>query len=181
MSKICTKCKELKLFNQFHKRGCGYKSACKLCNNARNKNYRMCNKDKQKQYNERNRTQINQQTLTNYYKKKTEPGFLDKRRKSTAKWARSDRGLKLKAAKEGRRRALKFKATPVWVDLEQLKFMYINRPKKHSVDHIIPLKNKLICGLHVPWNLQYLSKADNTRKLNKFDGTYENAAWKEEA
>lgn len=66
-------------------------------------------------------------------------------------------------------------ATPIWANKDKIKDIYKAARKltestgiPHEVDHIIPLSNKLVCGLHVENNLQILPKDENRKKYNKF-------------
>lgn len=65
-------------------------------------------------------------------------------------------------------RAKGLNAVPEWADLDRIKEVYESCPKGHHVDHIIPLNNPLICGLHIPENLQVLPFTDFIYKKNEF-------------
>lgn len=73
-------------------------------------------------------------------------------------------------------RARKLQATPPWADQGEIKAAYIVAEffsKKFGepwhVDHIIPLKGRNVCGLHVGNNLRAVPAVDNMRKHNQFD------------
>lgn len=77
-------------------------------------------------------------------------------------------------ANAARHKAAKLRATPVWVDHSRINEMYeaaVFLSKKtgkiYHVDHIVPLQSKIVCGLHVPWNLKLLTAEENQRKGNK--------------
>tara|TARA_R100000544_G_C2175687_1_gene34410 strand:+ start:85 stop:519 length:435 start_codon:yes stop_codon:yes gene_type:complete len=65
-------------------------------------------------------------------------------------------------------RARKKRACPKWANLEKIKQIYLNCPIGYHVDHITPLTNKNVCGLHIENNLQYLTAIENQKKSNKF-------------
>jgi 5-methylcytosine-specific restriction endonuclease McrA len=61
------------------------------------------------------------------------------------------------------------RARPPWIDSKALSDIYNNCPPGMEVDHIVPLRGKNVSGLHVPWNLQYLTAQENRRKGNSFE------------
>ncbi len=67
------------------------------------------------------------------------------------------------------------KATPIWADKDAIKQFYIEAQRltketgiKHEVDHVIPIKGKLVSGLHVPANLQILTEKENQTKNARY-------------
>jgi hypothetical protein len=69
------------------------------------------------------------------------------------------------------RRAGVAKRFPAWADKNAIAQIYRERPAGHHVDHTIPLFGKLVSGLHVENNLQYLPAAENMKKNRKYDPT----------
>lgn len=60
-------------------------------------------------------------------------------------------------------------ATPPWADVNAIIEFYKARPKDYHVDHVIPLQGKLVSGLNVLNNLQYLTPTENCSKGNRFN------------
>jgi hypothetical protein len=92
---------------------------------------------------------------------------MPKRKASLAAYTKNNPG-KTKA-KGAKRRTSKLQRTPKYADLKAIEQFYINCPPGMEVDHIIPLQGKLVSGLHVLSNLQYLTPEANRSKGSKFD------------
>lgn len=92
-------------------------------------------------------------------KRETVNAWCKRNRHKTAEWW-------------ARYNAAKVKATPPWLTSEHKSKMHEIYSKAKelgmSVDHIVPIRGKTVCGLHVPWNLQLLTQAENSQKSNKW-------------
>lgn len=77
-------------------------------------------------------------------------------------------------ANTARRSAQKRSATPPWLTenhWKEIEAFYVRAAQltletniKHEVDHMVPLMGRNVRGLHVPWNLQVLTKYENRKK-----------------
>ena len=141
--KQCSTCKETKPYSEYSK--CvrykdNYFGQCKFCVNEKRKERKDKINEKQKEYYQKNK---------HYYINKS----------------------RLRAKKI-------LQAKPKWLT-EEHKFLideiYATRDLRnkvtgvaHHVDHIVPLKGKNCCGLHVPWNLQVIPASENLAKSNSY-------------
>ena len=85
------------------------------------------------------------------------------------------------AAISAKYRAIKLVRTPKWLTendywmIEQVYELASIRTKMFGftwhVDHIIPLRGKLVSGLHTPYNLQVIPALQNIAKNNTFEVT----------
>lgn len=178
--KICSVCKTSKPVDQFHtaqRKLTGLTSSCKQCQ----KEYYAKNSDKKieqvKIYKKNNPEKIKAKDKHYYEKNK------DKYLANAAKWAKENpekarectnrygrANQPKKNARTAEYRARKIHATPVWLTKQhkaEIRAIYENCPKGYHVDHVIPLRGEEVCGLHVPWNLQYLPGVENMSKGNK--------------
>lgn len=71
-------------------------------------------------------------------------------------------------------------ATPAWVNKEEIRHIYKEcvrlSEQMHmifEVGHIIPIKGKRVCGLHIANNLEVVSPRQNQLKANKFNADKE--------
>lgn len=84
-------------------------------------------------------------------------------RDRTKRWNKTPKG---RAYRYRSRRRTK-RATPKWADLKVIDSFLMTRPDGYHLDHIIPLRGKRVCGLHVLENLQFIPAEENKNKSNK--------------
>jgi len=174
----CTICSETKPVEQFYfrKDNGRFRLQCKVCWNKRTQEWVKKNPEARKRHcktweeNNPENVQIRKAAFRKRHPIEYRRWNLDNPelvKAINAAWAAKNKDKR--AATAANRRARLLKATPPWSDLKEIASIYAKAAElKMEVDHILPLKHHLVCGLHVPNNLQLLSMNDNRRKSNKF-------------
>lgn len=157
--KTCNKCNETKPTESFYKHSStkdGFTTYCKKCLDLKNKKWAANNPEKN--------LRIKQKYLEQNKSKRLE---------SVMKWQTKNQHKR--NANEASRRAAMAASVKLSSDqrksIESLyilaKSLSIELGIAFHVDHIVPLKGRNVCGLHVPWNLRIVPASVNLKKSNK--------------
>lgn len=134
---------------------------------------RSCKRQQDRDYAARNRETARKRANDWYYA--NYDYALERNKRNCKVWRQNNPDKH--CSKQANRRAKKIQATPKWLSESHLlqieckyslsKMLSRETGQLYHVDHIIPLKSKVVCGLHVPWNLRVIPASENLRKSNK--------------
>lgn len=169
----CSLCKALFIEAAFprsnHKRG--FSTWCHGCTRAKDREYYRKDSTKIKANVELWRSKNRERTrATN---RKSVARNLERARE--VKRASAKRRSHIVVANTTRYRARKLKALAAWANQTAIRNIYKIAKQQtlitgiiHTVDHIVPLRSKFVCGLHCESNLQVLPKIVNSQKGNRY-------------
>ena len=98
---------------------------------------------------------------------------IELRREQSREWAKSNPDRR--RAQHALRKATKIQATPSWANQERITEIYFlaayltkSTGVPYHVDHLVPLRHPLVCGLHCEANLWPIPAVENIRKRNTY-------------
>ena len=189
--KLCVTCKAQKPLSEFYKRKDspdGYRNDCKDCRKLASSTNHYADHEAGKERLRKShakRLAQNPNFYAEWYAKNREKDLeksklayqanVEKRKEYQRLWSKTNRGT---ANALGRKYKLKkANATPKWLSESQLlhikckyqlaAMLNIHGVEAWHVDHIVPIRGKDVCGLHVPWNLRVIPAKDNMTKGNR--------------
>jgi hypothetical protein len=172
-TKTCKQCSAEKSLNDFYanaKAKGGYGQVCKQCIISNTVAWKRANPEKARGYvrkwNKAHPSKL--RTATDQWCDRNP----ERVKKASEAWNKAHPAQN--NARNSRHRAGKLQATPAWADWGLIDATYTMATAmtrltgvKYHVDHIVPLRSKLVCGLHVGCNLQLLPAKENTSKGNR--------------
>lgn len=163
----CGESKQLGLFVRADQCVDGVRSYCKACQKLRRAPQRAASKASA--YEKNRLWAAENKELVAEIKRRYAAKYRASGRAAEAKARRvAANPEKYRAAVSARRRVLRT-ATPPWVDRGQIRDIYLlAQLLQLTVDHIVPIKGKIVCGLHVPWNMRLVPLSENSKKGNSF-------------
>jgi len=196
MIKRCSKCGETKITENFHARlrmKDGLREWCKACcytsskawaaangekNNEAQRRWRAENREKNRAYDQKyywaGRERVVRIPLTSV---EISRRYREKNRQRTRDAARqyAKDNPEGRAFRQRTRDAAKRQAVPPWAEKDAIASFYQlaslvsdETGIRHHVDHIVPLKSKIVCGLHCYANLQVIPATENSSKGNRY-------------
>lgn len=160
----------------------GFRSACKQCTLDSQRKYREANPEKISDYYRKNRERVNayrklyveknRERLAEWSKNHRQSNAESERARCKAHYARNKQQYYDRSAK---RRTKVKGATPTWSNLEIVRSFYKavsifnshDGLMKFSVDHVVPLNNAVVSGLHAHTNLTIIPLLNNLAKGNR--------------
>lgn len=146
----------------------------------RQKKYADANKEKvlkaSSAWNKKNKGKMLEAAKRYVEKVKDDPDYKAKKAAITRSWAKNN--PEKVAEQSAKKRCSKLQRMPKWLSNDEVikiksfykvaRMMSSTFSVTYHVDHIVPLRGKLVSGLHVPWNLRVIRSEQNMMKSNKF-------------
>lgn len=173
----CNRCGEEKSLADFYSKDWSCKPCTKPTRAAYYKVHAKEIKERTLKWRAAHPEKVKQYQHLNYVRHKSR--WLGKKRIRTAKDKATNLSYQKKfperyAAANARRYARKLNATPSWANsffIEEAYDLAKRRTKMFRfvwhVDHIVPLRGKTVCGLHVENNLRVIPAIQNQKKNNR--------------
>jgi len=175
--KTCNQCGAEKTLYDFYRKAGGAQGVsgcCKSCQDIKGREWAARNKNKVAAYLRKWRAE-NAAKGAEYHARWRRENPVTSRisgRRAESKWTRTHRGVA--NAKTARRVASVLHATPAWANPERIAKVYQLAARltketgvKYHVDHIVPLRSKIVSGLHVEYNLEAIPATKNISKGNR--------------